>query len=311
MEVLPNEIIVFELLMRLNPMDMREFCLTNKNAKVICDANEEMLSKYQLDKYKVNYTSPTDYIYSGVEYDENRSLKDILSLYLINWDETMIFVNNDITSIPVYPNLEYLDCSNTQITTLPEYPNLDHLDCNDTQITTLPEFPNLTELNCNNTPISTLPMYPKLKVLSCLFTLLTTLPAYPNLEILLCGSMITSLQMYKFLTKLVCLGTFLTTLPEFPNLTELHCNNNELQTLPMYPKLTILDCEDNLELLMIPEYPKLKSITCDEILVEFVKNNNFPKLKKINGENYNLRRSPRFLGGKRTRQNGNDKYSKS
>ena len=115
-----------------------------------------------------------------------------------------------------------LKCDNNQLTSLPVFPNLTYLDCSDNQLTSLPILPKLTNLNCCDNQLTSLPIYHNLIVLDCDYNQLTSLPVYLNLAILYCHD------------------NRLTSLPVYPNLVMLYCQSNQLTSLPVYPNLTYL-----------------------------------------------------------------------
>ncbi len=120
-----------------------------------------------------------------------------------------------------------LSCKHNQLTSLPLFPNLTKLRCFDNRLTSLPLFPNLTHLLCHSNQLTSLPLYPKLIKLGCHNNKLTSLPLLPNL------------------TKLWCFNNQLTSLPLLPNLTGLSCEANQLISLPFFPNLNGLFCNKN------------------------------------------------------------------
>ena len=88
--------------------------------------------------------------------------------------------NTKITKIPLLPELEYLNCCNTKITEITLLPKLGSLYCSNTKITKIPLLPELERLGCANTKITKIPLLPQLKDLYCNNTKITALPKIPN-----------------------------------------------------------------------------------------------------------------------------------
>ena len=174
--------------------DLSNFCRLNKNFHKICYDNKNLIAKHLLTIYEVNYENPDDFIY---KYYINRAKKQ-KKYKNINgtWNYTSIFKlymkqfytksirdrNNDLSSIPNYPNLEELDCGKNQLIYLPNYKNLKFLDCDSNNLQTLPNLLNLKVLNCNDNKLTSLPSLPNLEILNCEQNYLTSIPIYPKLK---------------------------------------------------------------------------------------------------------------------------------
>ena len=94
----------------------------------------------------------------------------------------------NVTEIPILPELERLYCYNTKITALPVLPKLERLWCYYTKITEIPVLPKLKALDCSNTKITEIPVLPELKQLDCYNTKITEIPVLPELEYLDCNN---------------------------------------------------------------------------------------------------------------------------
>ena len=93
---------------------------------------------------------------------------------------TELYCCQNVTEIPILPELEYLVCYDTKITKIPLLPKLEYLYCYNTKITEIPLLPKLKYLDCYNTNITEIPVLPKLKRLNCYNTKITALPKIPN-----------------------------------------------------------------------------------------------------------------------------------
>ncbi len=136
-----------------------------------------------------------------------------------------------------------LDCRYNQLTSLPLLPNLTYLVCHDNRLTSFPLFPKLIYLECSNNRLAVLPLFPKLIDLYCYECNLTVIPVLPNLE------------------ELYCSVNALVAIPELPNLTRLECSYNPLISIPLFPKLIELECFNN-QLTAIPPLPNLTKLWC-------------------------------------------------
>ena len=116
---------------------------------------------------------------------------DLSDLGLTEWPEALkgkedlivqlICSFNQLTSLPLLPNLADLACFHNQLTSLPLFPKLTTLMCDNNALVSLPLFPNLIGLQCHHNQLTSLPLFPKLISLSCLYNKLTSLPPFTNL----------------------------------------------------------------------------------------------------------------------------------
>lgn len=177
-----------------NVDDLSTFCRLNKKFYNICNDNKNLIAKHFLTLYKVNYENPDDFIY---KYYTNRAKKQnkykningtwkytsLFKLYMKQfYSKTIHDRNNNLSSIPDYPNLEELDCGRNQLIYLPSYKNLKFLACDSNNLTSLPILPNLITLYCNDNKLTSLPVLPNLEILNCRNNYLTSLPIYPKLK---------------------------------------------------------------------------------------------------------------------------------
>lgn len=193
MDQLPLDIIYIIERRMLDLNDLNTFCKLSTKYRNYCISNADKIAKYYIKKYQIDYTDPNNFIYEmnstpieRCKYDNGEyNYKKIISLYLPYYNQREIICSGrNISSIPIYPKLEILDCGFNNLETLPEYPNLVILDCSfNYDIQTLPEYPNLERLYCNSSGISKLPDYPKLEVLDCSLTEIKKLSNhYPKLQ---------------------------------------------------------------------------------------------------------------------------------
>ena len=180
----------------LNP-NIKEYWLNNKDIKPDFTYFKEHIEMSKtlpniIKKYDINYEDKGNFIYvmSNTQmgmYVRNGKydLEQIFLLYYKFYNLITIDCSNrNITSIPIYPHLQYLNCSHNQLTSLPINQMLASLDCSHNQLTTLPEIRYLIDLDCSYNQLTTLPKLPNLASLNCRNNLLKTLPRYPNLVVL-------------------------------------------------------------------------------------------------------------------------------
>ena len=223
---LPIEIIL-NILSNLDIGDLNKIISKSRRLHYICKNNRSYLIKMILEKNKVDYTDPGNFIYFDERSNEFIPIPDdlekVFGLYLKHYNKLSIEVNNkNITSIPLYPKLEELHCQGNQIIQIPIMPNIQVLNCEKNQITQIPKMPELKELWCSNNQLTQIPIMPELKKLCCTDNKITTLPIMPKL------------------TFAWCCNNKITTLPIMPKLKTLLCEFNQITTLPIMPKLTFV-----------------------------------------------------------------------
>ena len=114
---------IYELILNYihHPDDLQSYCLQNKYFYNLYKAKKNKISEHFLNKYKVHYKEPNNFIYKYnnvdiKDYQENGQWKydSIFKLYMKNFYKTKINCNVlfiTITSVPEYPNLQELYCS--------------------------------------------------------------------------------------------------------------------------------------------------------------------------------------------------------
>lgn len=95
----------------------------------------------------------------------------------------LYITDNKISAINVdlFPNLEFLDCSNNQIKEIQPIPTLIELNIQQNLLTELPSFPKLLRLMADHNQISILKTYPTLLSVNISHNLLTRIDSQPNL----------------------------------------------------------------------------------------------------------------------------------
>ena len=182
--------IKFKIKQFLNIEDLQQFCKLNKDNYLFCKNNKENICKHLLNMYKVNYTDPTNFIYiynntnqNKYKINDNWKYSSLFKLYMKQYYSKKINLNFDedsdsdsdeeqskITSIPNYPNLQKLDCTNHLLKNLPNLMvNLRILKCSNNKLTSIPStLVNLKTLDCDNNKLTSIPSeLVKLDTLHC------------------------------------------------------------------------------------------------------------------------------------------------
>ena len=270
---------------------VQSLCLLNKRFNHSCKYYKQHIAKHFLHKYKVNYKDPNNFIYAmnDIEYTTTRSYYDVLYLYMKFYKHKEIDASSkNITSIPILPNLVYLNCDNNQLKTLPELPRLVKLYCDNNQLSSIPSSPLLEFLSCNGNRNISIQQQDRLVKLYCdntgiTFDILNNVS--PILEFLSCnGNQLTSIPLAfdSTLLELSCDNNLLGHIQEYPLLEFLSCANNQLSSLPELPTLIELICSNN-QLTRIPEYPLLEFLACSNNQLEYLPN--FPQLLELHCSN--------------------------
>ena len=184
-----NDDVYLEVITRSDPGEIQKLCSSNKHYNTLCKHYREYISKAQLKRYQVDYKDPGNFIYkmNGVEFDPKRSYYDIFKLFLGWFYEKEVYCGSkEITSIPNYIFITWLDCNNNLLTSLPQFPNLEYLDCSENQLTSLPDLPKVETLDCSENQLTFLPELPNVVDLVCFSNNLSSLPDLPNISILIC-----------------------------------------------------------------------------------------------------------------------------
>ncbi len=182
----PNNVDVsLQIILDSDIDDLQSLCSTNIFCKDLCKQNKELISKSFLDKMKVNYKDPNNYIYKqpGAIYRNNYTFHEMFKLYFRNYNSREINATNlGITSFPVYPNMDYFEGNNNKLTTFPIQPNMDYFEGNNNQLTTFPIQPNMTYFEGENNQLTTFPVQPNMKTFIGNNNQLTTFQIQPKME---------------------------------------------------------------------------------------------------------------------------------
>ena len=323
---LPPELIAI-ILEKLDPKSFINVITVNKNLY----SYRELISKYFLEKYKVNYNDPHDFIYESSKLfdDISTHTKNVINRIGNRENRTNSFYNdakryydlvykkkleivNDLTMLQKLQfyakwydtdvmELEYIYFNN-----FPEFPNLKELDINTAWrtpygdflshtliLTKIPYLQKLNTLVCYGHEFDTIPLLPNLRILNIAYNKLKTLPLFPNIESIDCSSnyQLDNIPYYPNLRTLNCSNTNISLLPLFPNLKALDCSNTNISSLPLFPNLEILGCGDT-RISSLPLFPNLRTLDCSSTNILLLPL--FPNLKALDCSNTNISSLPLF-----------------
>ena len=133
MMLLPNEL-KFEIIKHSFPHDIFNLCQVNSDWASFFIANKESIAKQMLKTMQVDYQDPTIFIYvmnkknaNDYKQEDTWNYTGIFKLYYRFYNEKAIdLLDNLITSFPIMPKLERLECNSNQLTSIPIMPKLEY-----------------------------------------------------------------------------------------------------------------------------------------------------------------------------------------
>ncbi|BCS83175.1 leucine-rich repeat domain protein [Cotonvirus japonicus] len=240
---------------------------------------------YQLLKY-IDIKRYPEFSYLTKLFINNNSLKLLPDPKHLPKITELICNDNNLETIPYYPNLTFLNCSNNKITNCINYnmSELLYFDCsfnknfclnfilpyckqlyiNDTDIyeLNLNFCPVLEILDCSNNALINISSGENLLELCINNNKLTNLPDYPKLLRLMAdNNRISKLQTYPELLSLTIIHNNLNIIEDQPQLAKIIANHNQIVKLGTMPKLKLMDLSHNsLSQIKIPITAKYISI---------------------------------------------------
>ena len=166
-EMSPYDTIIHES----TPEELDYACQLNKGLAAFCKSNPAAVGLEMFKKYDVDYTDKGNLIYMDINFDDVYSSK------------TCVYDMEKIYNLFLkYYHMQDIDCSEKGITSIPKFPNLKVLDCSNNKIKVIPEhLKNLTFLNCSDNELSCFPKLPKLEVLICSNNQFIRFPGFTDL----------------------------------------------------------------------------------------------------------------------------------
>ena len=189
-EKIPVEIIL-NIIKKTSPYNLYKICSQNKHYSEICKNNFNVIAKYYLDKYEVNYTDPGNFIYkynntniNNFKNETGWNYSGLFRLYMKMFNEYRIRCNNmNITSFPIYPNMIEFYGDNNKLKTFPIQPKMEIFSGDNNQLTTFPIQPEMIFFNAVNNHLSSFPIQPKMEVFNGDKNYLRSFPIQPKMEI--------------------------------------------------------------------------------------------------------------------------------
>ena len=136
----------------------------------LCKENTNTIAKHFLNLYKVDYKDPTNFIYvmdrkdiNDYKNGERYKYGSILKLYMKHYYKHKIRCNNkNITSFPIYPNMETCEINNNQLRTFPIQPVMIYCYINNNNLTTFPIQPIMKACKIDHNNLTTFPIQPRM-----------------------------------------------------------------------------------------------------------------------------------------------------
>ena len=221
--------IYVELLEHINsPDDIKNFCSQNKYLHNLCQDNESVIARHFLNKYQVDYSDPTNfiYIYNNVKInnyrdDNNRwDYVKIYKLYMKQFNKTKIEIsNNVISSFPIYPKMIEIEISDNLLTSFPIQPEMKEFMGSVNELTSFPVQPKMKYCDVEGNQLKSFPIQPKMTYCDISSNQLTSFPVQPKM------------------TQIRCNNNQLTSFPVQPNMTKISAENNPFIYFPVQPKI--------------------------------------------------------------------------
>lgn len=217
---------------------------------------------------KLSYHNEFSYLKNlFIDHNELNSLPD--SSYLPHLEQITCAYNN-LTNVPFYPKLNFLNISNNRIASCRSYansrlvyldasfnpglnidiplPNCKHLYINDNEINKidLNLFPRIEFLDCGNNQISEIGYSDTLIELNISSNSITNLPPFPKLLRLMADSnSVGYLRTYPNMIFISISNNKLSRIDSQPVLKKIIANNNQISHLGKMPELELIDYSHN------------------------------------------------------------------
>lgn len=191
-EFLPNDIFVKIIVDTLDPDDFYEFRNTyTKQFRLKYVKNEDKINKLYLEKYKVNYTDPNNFIYvsNGIKINSCKTIfgywnwRRLIELYCIHFRKGVIHCSDmEITSFPIYPNMIKFFGDNNNLKDFPSQPKMEIFIGHHNKLTTFETQPKMTYFEGNSNLIHTFHIQPNMIYFYGIKNKITVLPSQPKLN---------------------------------------------------------------------------------------------------------------------------------
>ena len=225
--VYKNSAVFIEILLKTSPEILKKLFLVNKFCYNFYKENKEYICKKFLEKYSVDYSDPTNFIYiynkvniSDYKLEGTFNYLKILKLYMKNFYCKKIICNSmGISSFPIYPKMVHFDGSNNSLTSFPVQPKMKFF-------------------KGENNKLRSFPVQPKMKFFEGNSNQLTTFPVQPNMTHFYGNyNESTSFQVQPNMTHFYGSHNSLTFFPVQPHMEYFKGNYNQLTSFPIQPKM--------------------------------------------------------------------------
>ena len=126
-----NPDIILDIILKtdINLKDIKNLCQVNKHFYSIYTTNFDYIFWQLIKKYQIE-SGKGSLVRMNGKINDSSSDYEIVKEYFRYYDMTELDCSNEnLTSLPLFPELTYLDCENTQLTSLPLLPKLKELRC--------------------------------------------------------------------------------------------------------------------------------------------------------------------------------------
>jgi hypothetical protein len=199
----------FELLKRKDLQDLEKFC-SDDDFYNFCSNNKESIAKMYLNKYKVEYTDPTNYKYvaNNAKIDDYKNPNGtwnfglLLVLYTKSYSKKSISCREDMTSFPIYPNMidfhgpdndlkkfhvqpKMTKCeisNNFNLKSFPVQPEMITFSGEECGLTSFPIQPKMTHFYGDRNELTSFPIQPKMTHFYGEDNNLSSFPTQPNMK---------------------------------------------------------------------------------------------------------------------------------
>ena len=189
-----NNELKFLLTTRIDSIeDLKKLC-TSKEFFNMCKENTYLISKHFLNKYKVDYKDPNNFIYkfNNVKINHYKNfnnvedtfkLGSIFRLYMKAYELAQINCNGKgITSFPIYPNMIDFFGPNNQLTSFPVQPNMKSFNGANNKLISFPVQPKMVNFFGSNNQLTSFPVQPNMEYFEGSNNQLISFPVQPKME---------------------------------------------------------------------------------------------------------------------------------
>lgn len=183
--------IKFQLLKKMNFEDLEKFCSEDENFVNFCSKNKDSIAKMFLNKYKVEYTDPTNYIYlaNNAKMDDYKNSDGtwefglLLTLYAKSYSKKHISYTDGMTSFPIYPNMINFHGPDNDLKNFPVQPKMTECEIShNMNLKSFPVQPNMRIFSGEECGLTNFPIQPKMTHFYGDYNLFKTFPIQPEMK---------------------------------------------------------------------------------------------------------------------------------